>query len=526
MFHWICPECGREIAPTIRECPACDPVAAAVETALAGEVEASARAGQEAVAPAMSPSSPVAGTEPEPAALQPFVPVDSATAVLAHGESTAENAAPEHIAAEHSVADVAQASAALIPSMPSSRNGNHQDTKTAAEDAAPPALATRVQSKSPAAARNSRNGTRHDVKEESLLPQFGAESAAGDPMGHLSSMVDSMREPSPPEPPLSEDALPLPLRAAPNVPASLRAFIAELGPTGAEPRLPVAPTRQHRTAPEPPLFTKSMPLPLRAAKQPHEPPLGAKLLALPVELQQEVRLSTPASEPAPPLAPLGNYSPLEGRPLRPAIPTVQLLKKECGPRTTLPGPMLTRRLVKFLDREFHPIPPAFLRVKKPLIPGWMATALIMGTLLGAGLTSIVTFVRPTAEAKPSVSVQTSAPAVPVASTPDVSSAAASPLAKGIEVTGFRIQMDPAKKSEIQYLVVNHTPTRFADVTVYVTLYAADAKAGQPPLCRFQFAAPNLAPYQAKDMTSSIERATRPVSLPDWQDLRASVEIGQ
>ena len=34
MFHWICPECGREIAPTVRECPACDPraaVAVAVE---------------------------------------------------------------------------------------------------------------------------------------------------------------------------------------------------------------------------------------------------------------------------------------------------------------------------------------------------------------------------------------------------------------------------------------------------------------------------------------------------------------
>src|SRR5665213_726486 len=44
MFHWICPECGREIAPTVRECPACDPAAATVENALAGEVEAPARA--------------------------------------------------------------------------------------------------------------------------------------------------------------------------------------------------------------------------------------------------------------------------------------------------------------------------------------------------------------------------------------------------------------------------------------------------------------------------------------------------
>ena len=205
-----------------------------------------------------------------------------------------------------------------------------------------------------------------------------------------------------------------------------------------------------------------------------------------------------------------------------------LLKKDCGPRTTLPGPMLTRRLVKFTDRELRSIPPAFLVAKKRLIPGWMATALILGTLLGAGFTSVISVVRPTAEAKSSAAVpsHTAAAAAPVAPTPEVASVSASPLAKAIEVTGFRIQMDPSKKSEIQYLVVNHTAARFSGVTVYVTLYAADAKAGQPPLCRFQFAAPNLAPFQAKDMTSAIERVTRPVSLPDWQDLRATVEIGE
>jgi hypothetical protein len=187
---------------------------------------------------------------------------------------------------------------------------------------------------------------------------------------------------------------------------------------------------------------------------------------------------------------------------------------------------LTRRLVKFLDRELGPIPPAFLHVKKALIPGWMATALILGTLLGAGFTSVISVVRPAAEASPSAAAQTNTPAATVAAKPEVSSVSAAPLAKAIEVTGFRIQMDPAQKSEIQYLVVNHTPTRFSGVTVYVTLYAADAKAGQPPLCKFQFTAPNLAPFQSKDMTTSIERMTRPASPPDWQDLRATVEIGQ
>ena len=182
--------------------------------------------------------------------------------------------------------------------------------------------------------------------------------------------------------------------------------------------------------------------------------------------------------------------------------------------------MLTRRLVKFVDRELNSVPPAMLRQKKRLIPGWMASALIIGTLLGAGLTSVISFVHPADAKQPATKeMETLAPAAEP-------SAAVSPLVKAIEVTGFRIQTDPARKLEIQYLVVNHTPAPLTGVTVFVTLYAADAKAGQPPLCKFQFAAPNLGAFQSKEMTSAIQQVTRPVTLPEWQDLRATVEIGQ
>src|SRR5438094_964856 len=30
MFHWICPECGREIPPAMKECPVCDPAAPSI----------------------------------------------------------------------------------------------------------------------------------------------------------------------------------------------------------------------------------------------------------------------------------------------------------------------------------------------------------------------------------------------------------------------------------------------------------------------------------------------------------------
>ncbi len=503
MFHWICPECGREIAPTVRECPVCDPVAATVETAPAGEVEAPARATEEAAAPTIAVSAPPIETQPVTASSIETRPQPAPSVEIRPEPASYEALAP-----------VVEATM----------------TVPAPVDDAPPALAASIAPVSPLAARGSQSIAEQDADAaDALLPQFGAPSGGGDPLGHLSSMLVSlMLDRGEREPPPSRDSLPLPMHAASNVPASLRAFIAELRPAGAEPRIPLTPDQRRQRDPKPPLLTNTVPLPLRPSPQAPLPALGARLLVLPVPSPDVVLPWSQPLEAAPPLAALGDYRPLEGRPLRPAILNVVLLKKECGPRTTLPGPMLTRRLVKFVDRELGSIPPAFLRRSKRLIPGWMATALILGTLLGAGFTSVISIVRPAAEAKPSPAVQTDTASAPAAASPAASSAAGSvsvsPLAKVIEVTGFRIQLDPAKKSEVQYLVVNHTPARFSGATVFVTLYAADAKAGQDPLCKFVFTAPSLAPFQSKDMTSAIESVTRPVSLPDWQDLRASVEI--
>jgi len=60
--------------------------------------------------------------------------------------------------------------------------------------------------------------------------------------------------------------------------------------------------------------------------------------------------------------------------------------------------------------------------------------------------------------------------------------------------------------------------------VYVTLRAAHPKAGQPPLARLTFQSPRLAAFEAKEMASPIERILGPLELPDWQDLRADVDV--
>jgi hypothetical protein len=63
------------------------------------------------------------------------------------------------------------------------------------------------------------------------------------------------------------------------------------------------------------------------------------------------------------------------------------------------------------------------------------------------------------------------------------------------------------------------------VTVNVTLRAAGPADGSP-LSQFGFRAPRLGPYESKEMVSSIERFNRPVTLPDWRELKAEVQIAQ
>jgi hypothetical protein len=147
-------------------------------------------------------------------------------------------------------------------------------------------------------------------------------------------------------------------------------------------------------------------------------------------------------------------------------------------------------------------------------------------LLAVGL-GIVFYLLPhtVADAKPS-------PTPAVAATAPAPTGGNSPLAKFIEVTGFRIvtssadatKKDAPKKSEVQYLVVNHSDADISDANVFITLRSA--KPGQAPLCRFSFKVPSLGPFESKEMSSPIEKSTHAISLPDWQDIRAEVLISQ
>jgi hypothetical protein len=218
------------------------------------------------------------------------------------------------------------------------------------------------------------------------------------------------------------------------------------------------------------------------------------------------------------LAPLQNYKAATRHSLQPATLPAKIVAHDTGPRITLPGPTLPPDLVSLQETGVVTVLGDPAKAKKSAgLPGWAVSFLVMMGLLVAGVV-VVFYFSPLSH--PSADAKLAAQDVDVPTVAPVSHS----LADTIEVTGFRILVDYNKKSEIHYLVVNHSPNELSDVTVYVTLHAAGARPGQPPLCRFSFKSPGLKAFEVKEMTASIEKFTRSVTLPDWQDLRAEVQV--
>ena len=220
---------------------------------------------------------------------------------------------------------------------------------------------------------------------------------------------------------------------------------------------------------------------------------------------------------APALAPLQDYSKAADRQMRSATYTPKAAALTAEPKVTLPGPALPRELMSLQAAGLVPIRRARKDAADPNRYGWKTRMVMLAMLLTAGLAATY---RVMPGPTPNVAVK---PAPEPAPEEVVAPRNEHSLARFVEVTGIRF-LEVNKKPQIHYLVVNHSSAPLGSVTVYVTLRASRPKPGQPPLSRFTFRSPSLAAFEAKEMASPIERVIGPLDLPDWQDLRADVQV--
>ncbi len=450
MFHWICPECGQEIAPGVKECPVCEPQASPSPLPFLSP------------AVAVAPAPPVKPPAPEP------------QVILQHEVVlTPEVALQPEVVLRPEV--VEKPEPRIVP----------EATPPAAHDdalAGPETFADRL-----ADLAEQLHGERVPYAAQRIIP-----SAA------------------PPRPRAEQAELGTPV-------------ILDVAP--ARPLLAAAPRVLLLAEPQPPSVAAHIPAreifrPLLSAHPARShPPLGVEPTApSPVRLPDR-----PGRAAAPALAPLQDYRKAADRQMRPAACALQAAAAmsvgETEPRVTLPGPALPRELMSLQAAGLVPIGRSRRRAGPPIGTGWLTKMAVAAILLTAGIAATYRIMPGTSARVPAAK---QAPA-PVAVEQHVAAKPVNSLARLVEVTGVRF-LKVNKKPQIRYLVVNHSSAPLGSVMVYVTLRAIDAKPGQPPLARLTFRSPDLAAFEAKEMASPIEGVSGPLDLPDWQDLRADVDV--
>jgi hypothetical protein len=208
---------------------------------------------------------------------------------------------------------------------------------------------------------------------------------------------------------------------------------------------------------------------------------------------------------------------------RPSIPSVRpgdpnSSSLSAGPITSaLAGPCLPADLRTLIEKKSSA---SGLSKKRGKIPAWPISVLVAtGLFLGAG--SLMQYLASRDAAVSSASQR------PVQGTAATSVAAAvdpHPFARFVEVTGLRVSADLNRKSQMQYLVVNHSSARLSDVVLKIAVRSTADSSGAPPLFSLSVVVPSLAPYQSKEIKTDLDAGLRSTAIPDWENLRADVQV--
>jgi hypothetical protein len=144
--------------------------------------------------------------------------------------------------------------------------------------------------------------------------------------------------------------------------------------------------------------------------------------------------------------------------------------------------------------------------------GWLfPAALVLAALLTSCASSSSS---PDKQAK-------AAPAIPAHFT---ASNTSNPIAKYIELVGFRVTERSAGHLIVQFGAVNHSQADVGDVKMTVNLGTTAAKQGDPPLITFPAQVSRLGPSELKDVSVEVPTKLRVYELPDWQFLKVDFEI--
>lgn len=145
------------------------------------------------------------------------------------------------------------------------------------------------------------------------------------------------------------------------------------------------------------------------------------------------------------------------------------------------------------------------------VPGWMMSVVVATTLslIGGVLAHRYTSAQ-SAEAAPQMPSPSAAPASYL-------------FTRYVEVTGLRVVVDLKHRSQLHYIVVNHSSTPLPNIRLRLAVHPATASAGSQPLFTVSSDVDALPAYASREIQTDINDLG-PTAIPDWDNLKADVQV--
>jgi hypothetical protein len=512
MLYWICPECGHECSPAIRECPTCTapPVAqemVAQETVASNELLSLAQTFQSGASVAvLAPPAAVAVQEPmeERVEAAPPKPDPQPSHKLAPLDILGWNPVRPRRSRE------VKLTATPVPVRVSS-------------PAAPPAAFLRA--------------------------EFGLQKAGLVPPGEVSFQAARAGQPTS----LEQPAEPLPTRrqsvafVRAEIPAADHSGMgfSDLAQLVGQPEVRLKPVVPHQNG-QPqngrqdnevstPLAYKPAELSLVPSKLKLTGESLAELLnALKIAAEETDNAAIHAIEesfreqPAVCLlaAPADIVAP-------PAPPAAQLLRSQkpkftaiapeysgrfnavAGPQAPpLAGPSLPPQLVNFHNH---------LRRNRKRASVWPVSMLI-GTVVILGAVSLFQYMTPNRDTK-AATVDTPVQVVRASPPSKVRVVEEHPAARSVEVAGVRVITGINKRPQLQYLIINHSSSELTGLNIRIAVRSVESSE-DAPLFIVSSVVASLGPNQSKEIRADLDPSVSTSSIPDWHSLRTEVLVAR
>jgi hypothetical protein len=210
--------------------------------------------------------------------------------------------------------------------------------------------------------------------------------------------------------------------------------------------------------------------------------------------------------------------------IRPVLPPRKPSDRKCDSPTAPPqkiplaGPCLPPELRNFIEAQ----PAQYSRARKGIgLPTWV-TSLVIATSLFLVVAVMLQYLQTNREARAAAAP---APSQAAAAVPAVATFEQHPFARFVEVTGLRVVADLNHRSQVQYIVVNHSASQLTSMTIRVAVRSSTDPVGAPPLFTVSAVVPSLGPHQSKEIRTDLDSQLRSSAIPDWEYLRTDVQVG-